>query len=104
MNHRVTVNFRSGRLQNSSANSLGKSEHIYRTHNARLHRLHRIVLVMNRRRGAGKVIYLIHFQEDWLDDVVAHKFEVLVTKQMENVFSSPGKEIVETDDIMFLGN
>src|SRR5258705_11629585 len=59
---------------------------------------------MNRGCGAGKVIYLIHFQQDWLDDVVAHKFEAPVTEQMENVFSSPRKEIVETDDIMFLGN
>jgi hypothetical protein len=46
---------------------------------------------------------LIHFQKDWLDDVVAQDFEVHIVEQRNNILAAAGKKIVETKHLVPFG-
>jgi hypothetical protein len=62
---------------------------------AGLGRLHRIMLVMDRRRWTGQIVDLVDFEIDRQGHVIANEFEVLVVEQMLDIRVRAGKEIVE---------
>jgi hypothetical protein len=66
----------------------------------RLDGLDGIILVMDRRRRTGKVVDLVHLQEDRLNDVVPYQFEIGILQQCMDVPPSSGKKIVQTEDLM----
>ena len=84
-------------MQDARFDALGEAEHVDRSHHARLHGLDRIVLVMNRRGGAGEIVDLIDFEQDRLDHIMAQQLETAVIEQVRDVLASPGKEVVEAD-------
>src|SRR5258705_4473991 len=59
---------------------------------------------MNRRRGAGQVINLVHFKQDRFNHIVSQQFKARVAQQSKNVDATAGKEIVEADYIVSLGD
>src|SRR2546423_129039 len=81
-------------------NSLRQSQHVQRSHNVCLHRLHRIELIVNRRRGTRQVINLIDFQKDGLDNVVAQQLETVIVQKVTNVLAPPGKKVIETNNFV----
>ncbi|KAK8659907.1 hypothetical protein V6N13_030097 [Hibiscus sabdariffa] len=52
---------------------------------------------MNGRSRASQMIDLIHFQEDWLNDVVSNEFEHGIPKKMNQIAFPPSKEIIDND-------
>ena len=67
-------------------------------------RLYGIVLIVDRRSGAGEVIDLIDLQQDGLDHIMADQFKVRFAQQVANILLLAGEEVIEADDIMPLGN
>ena len=80
--------------------AFGKAEHIYRAHYVSFDGLDRIVLIMDGRRRAGEIIYLIDLKQDRLGHVMADKLKSLVIKQMRDVGLTPRKKIIKTDNLV----
>ena len=76
----------------------GKFEQIERANDARLHRVHRIGLIVRRRSGACEIVNLIHRQIDRIDDIVAHEAERVVTQEIAQVLKPPRRKIIDADD------
>ena len=104
MLHGIAVHLRGRRLQNPRVDSLGQAEHIQCPHHVCLDRLHRVVLVMNRRRGTREVIYLIDFEQDRFDHVVTQQLESVIVEQLQDVFATASEKIVEADDLVTISN
>ena len=69
---------------------------------AGLRRLHRIALVVNRRRRTGEIVDLVDFNVERECDVVTCQFEMLVVQEMLNVLAGAGEKIVRAKDIRAL--
>ena len=96
----VTVDLRSGSLEDAGFDPFGQAEAIDRPHDRSLGRLDRIVLVMRRRGRAGQIVNAINLELERVDDIVTDQFEVRIPQQMFDVLFSSGEKIVEADDIM----
>jgi hypothetical protein len=55
---------------------------------------------MDRARGTGEVENPIDFEKDRLRDIVSQKLESFTVKEMGDVISRAGEEVVETDNFM----
>ena len=66
-------------------------------------RLNRIVLIMDRRCGAGEVKDLVHFNEKRETDVVSHEFKPGMLKQMFDVALCAREQIVDAQHVMAIG-
>jgi hypothetical protein len=71
---------------------------------AGLGRLHRVVLVVDRRGRAGKIVNFIDFQIERKGHVVAHEFETRMPDQALNVLLGAGEEVVGANDIVAIGD
>jgi hypothetical protein len=67
--------------------------------NIHLGRLNRIVLVMDRGRGTGEVIDLVHLDKERKGDIMAEKLKVRVPHQVDDISLRPRIEIVDAEDI-----
>jgi hypothetical protein len=54
--------------------------------------------------GAGQVVNLIHRQKNGQGDVMADQFEIGPTQQVFHIGLLTGEEVVQTDDIVALGD
>jgi hypothetical protein len=61
--------------------------------------LYGIVLVVNGRRRAGKVVDLVNLDIERERHIVPHEFKSMVIKQMIDIPLGTGEEIVDTDDV-----
>src|SRR4051794_12499325 len=102
VNCRITIDLRSGSLQNLRAQTLGEAEHIYGPVDTRFRRLHGIVLIMNRGGGAGEIVDFVNFDIERKCDVMAHQFKPIVVEQMFDVPAAAGEEIIDTQDVRAL--
>src|SRR5262245_32800723 len=98
MDIRIAIHLRRRCLENLSLQALGKTQHIDCPVYAGLRRLHRIMLVMDRRRRASQIVDLIDFHIERECDIVADHFEVLVIEQVFDIAARASKEVVRTDD------
>jgi hypothetical protein len=96
----VSVDFGSGCLEYFRFGPLGKPQHIDRTHYGGLCGLDRVELVMYRRRGAGKVIDLVHFYIQGKGHVMAQEFKIGIIEQMNDILFVPGEKVIGTDDLV----
>ena len=62
--------------------------------------LHWIMLVMNRRGGAGQVVDFIHLHIKGKSNIVANQLEVGSPKQMQDILFSGRIKIISADNIM----
>jgi len=99
---RVAVDLRRRCLQYPGLDALGEAEHVHRADDRRLHRLHRVVLVVHRRRRARHVVDLVDLDEKLLGHVVADDLKVGLVKQVLDVGLLRGEEVVERDDVVAL--
>jgi hypothetical protein len=65
-------------------------------------RLHRVVLVVDRRGGAREVVDLVHLQVEREGDVVPDDLEVGAADQVGDVALAAGVEVVAADDVAAL--
>ncbi len=100
MHLRVSVNLGSGRLEDAGPNALGQTEHIDDAHDAGLHRLYRVVLVMNRGRRTGEVIDLVYLKQNRFDNVVPQKFKTPIVQQVRDVLAPAREKVVEADNFI----
>ena len=84
--------------------SFGHATGVDSTHDGGLHCFDWVVLVVTRGCGAGEVVDFIDFQPDRVGDVVADEFKIFVVQQMDDIGFLRSEEVVETDDIMSLGD
>lgn len=73
----VAVDFRRGRDEEACTTSLGKTQEIERTEKTCFDGFDGVVLVVNWGCWASKVVYLVYFEEDGFDDVVADELEIV---------------------------
>ena len=65
--------------------ALGEAQHVDGAVHAGLGRLHRVVLVVDRRGRAGEVVDLVDLDVEREGHVVAHQLEARVAEQMRDV-------------------
>src|SRR5688572_9813874 len=104
MDQRVAIHFGSRGLQDASTHAFCETEHVDSAHHAGLDRLHRIVLVMNRRRRTRKVVDLVDLEEYRLGDVVAQQLEELIVEQMKDVLAPAREKIIEAEHFISLAD
>ena len=63
-------------------------------------RLHRIVLVVDRRRRARKIVDFVDLDIERKRDVMSHQFEARIIRQMRDVRFCAGEEIVHAQYVM----
>ena len=95
MHVRVAIDFARRGLKDFRVHALGEPEHVDRAVHARLRRLHRIVLVMDRRSGAREVVDLVDFHVERKGHVMTHQLEVRAVEQMRDVVLRAGVEVVD---------
>ena len=98
MNIWIAIDLGGRGLEDLRFNSLSQAEHIYCAVHAGLRRLHRVMLVMDRRGRARQVVNLIDLQIKWERDVMADEFKMFVIEEVLDVTSGAGKEVVNTED------
>ena len=57
-----------------------------------------VILVMNWRGGAGKIVDLIHLQIDLISDVMADHFEMGIAHEVEDILFAARKIIIQAED------
>src|SRR5581483_784129 len=77
-----------------------QAEHVDGAVHAGLRRLHRIILVMNRRRRTGEIVDLVDLDVVREGHVMAHKLEALVSDQVLDIAPRAGEEIVEAKHLV----
>ena len=96
----VAVNLAGGSLQDARLQALGEPQHIDRAMHAGLQCLHRVVLVMDGRCRAGKVVDLIYFDIKREGHIMADQFEVRVIQQLFDIGLVAGEEIIGAEHLM----
>jgi hypothetical protein len=99
MGGRIAVDFTCRGLEDPGFDSLCQSEHVNSSEDTGLDRLHRIKLIVNRRCRTGKIVYLIHFKKDRVDQVMADDFEALIPHEVKDISFLTRVIIVQTDDV-----
>ena len=94
----VAIDFRGRRLENFCPQTLRKPQHVDGAVDARLCRLHWIVLVVNGRSRAGEVIDLIDFDVERERHIVTNQLKAMVIEQMIDVASRAGEEVIDAYD------
>jgi hypothetical protein len=55
---------------------------------------------MDRRSGASEIEYLIYLDIKRKRNVKAHQFKISMVKEMSDIFLGPGKEVIDTKDVV----
>lgn len=61
---------------------------------------YRVMPVVNRTGGAGKIIDLINFCVKWLCHIIAYKFKIWITQQVTNVVLLACKPVIHTNNVI----
>ena len=96
MNFRVAVHFAGRCLKNASVQPFCQAKHIDSTMNTRFGGLDGIMLIMDRRGRACKIVNLIHLNIEREGYIVADYLEVWLAGKMGYIVLASGKKIVET--------
>jgi len=100
MYDRIAVNLGCRGLQDSSPDTLRQAEHVDHAHHICLDRFYGIVLIMDRRSGAGEIIDLIDLEQYRFGYIVAYQFKSRMVHQVRDVLLTASKKIVKADDLM----
>ena len=65
-------------------------------------RLHGVTLIMNRRRAAREIVYLIDLDIERKCHIVSNQLKILVVKQMFDIGPAASIKIVDANDIRAL--
>src|SRR6185437_3686619 len=74
----ITVDFAGGSLKDAAFKPLCKTKHVNRTVHRGFCRLHRIMLIMDRRRRAGQIVNFVRLDIQRERHVVAYEFKTRV--------------------------
>ena len=96
----IAVHFARRRLQYLGAQTLREPEHVDRAVDAGLHGLHRIALIVDRRRRTGEVVDLVALDVQREGHVVAQHLEAPVVQEVVDVAFVSGVEVVHADHLV----
>ena len=96
----IAVHLGRRRLQDARLHALGEAQHVDRAVHARLRRLHRVELVVDRRGGARQVEDLVDLDVERERHVVAHQLEARVAQEVRDVALGPREEVVDAKDVV----
>ena len=99
---RVAVDLAGRRLEDAAAQPLGEPQHVDRAVDRGLGRLHRVVLVVDRRRRTGEVVDLVDLDEQRERHVVPDELEARVVVQVIDVALGAGEEVVDAEHLVAL--
>lgn len=100
MDRGIAVDLGGGGLQDACLHPLGKAEHVDRSRDAGLGRLHRIKLVVNRARWTSEIVDLVDLDIQRKADVMAHKFEARMAGQVIDIALVAGKQVVDAKNLI----
>ena len=100
MDRRIPVDLRSGCLKDLGPQPLRQAQHIDGTMNVHLGRLNGVVLIVDRSSGTSQVVDFVNLHIEREGDVVANKFKIRISQQMDDIPLGPRIEIVDTEDIV----
>jgi len=100
MDCRVAIDFAGGGLKDLGLDPLGNAQHVDSPHDVGLYGFDRVILIVDGGRGTGQIIYLIHFKEYGMNQVVAYQFKIGPADEMTDISLVAGKEIVQAEDFM----
>jgi hypothetical protein len=98
----VTIDFRGRGLKDLCLEPFRESQHVDGAMDIHLGRLYRIVLVMDRRGGTGKIINFIHFYVQGKGDVLAEELKIGILQEVNDISLDSCIKIVHTKDIIAL--
>ena len=99
----IAVDFAGRGLEDLAAEALGQAEHVDRAVDRGLGRLHRIVLVVDRRGRAGEIEDLVDLDEQRESDVVAQELEPRLRVEVGEIVLGPGEQIVDAQHVVPIG-
>ena len=85
MHQWIPVHLRGRRQQDLGTGPLGQAQHVDRSVHGSLGGLHRVTLIMNRARWAGKVIDLVNLDVQGDRDIVANGLKARIVKKVRDV-------------------
>ena len=97
---RIAVHLARRGLQDLALHPLRQAEHVDGAVDAGLGRLHGIELVVDRRGRAGEIVDLVDLHEEGKRHVVAHRLEVVVVQEMNDVFPAAAEIVVDAEDVV----
>ncbi len=97
---RVAVHLGGRGLEYLGLHPLSQAEHVDRADHAGLGRLHRIELVVDRRRRAGEVVDLVDLDEQRMGHVVTHRLEMRVLQQLRDIVLAAGEVVIDAQYVM----
>ena len=100
VNRWVAIYFAGGGLEYPCLYPFCQPQHVDGAHDTGLDGLYRVVLIVDRRSGAGQVVYLINFEENGLHQIMTDEFEIGPPEEVAHVLFSPGEEIVQAQDVV----
>src|SRR6185312_9065396 len=96
MHEWIAVNLAGARLQDLRLQTLREAQHIDRTYDAGLRGLDGIMLVVDWRGRAGKIINLINLHIKRIDYIMTHQFEAWIGEKTGDVAPAASVEIIDT--------
>ena len=94
MHERIAIHLACGGMKDLRLGLERQVQHVHHAENAGLHRLDRVVLVVDRAGRAGEVVDFVELSPERLRHIVQHEREPLVVQQLEDVVLSASKEII----------
>ena len=100
MHERVAVYLARRGVEHARLRLERELEHVHRAEHGALRRLDGVLLVVDRRGGAGEVVYLVELPPERLRDVVQHEREALVVEELVDVLLRAREEVVQRGDLV----
>src|SRR5262245_50895905 len=98
----IAVDLTGRGLEDPGAQALGEPQHIYSAEHARFRRLHGIVLIVDGRGRAGKIVDLVHFHVERKGYVVAHDLKAKMARKPGDVLTPACKVVVDAEHLAIL--
>jgi hypothetical protein len=97
------IDFAGRCLEDLALQPLGKPEHVDCAMHRGFGRLHRVVLVVDRRSGTGEIVDLVDLDIERKRHIVAQEFEARIGVEMVDIALRAGEEIVEAQHFVAFG-
>ena len=100
VDRRIAIDFAGRCLEDPRVEPLGQPQHVDRAVDRGLGRLDRIVLIMDRRRGAGEIVDFVDLDIERQGHVVAHELELRMAGEMRDIVLGAGEQIVDAQHVV----
>src|SRR5262245_30026564 len=100
VNRGISIYLGGGGLQDLGLHAFGETQHVDGAMDAGLGRLHRVELVVNRRRRASEIIDLVDFDIERKAHIVSNKLESGIQHETGHIRPRRREEVVRAEDLV----